>query len=78
MNQIYVSVVATRRLTKTVHRSVHLIPVAYDGPSRAIERFASRFAEFFCDAWDLNIMQITQFEFKALQRQQQELEEMSC
>jgi hypothetical protein len=73
MDKIYVSVVATRRSTQTHRRSVHIVPVTYDGPSAAMERFATSIADEFPGQWEFNIMQITCFEYAVFQRKQLEV-----
>lgn len=72
MNEMYVSLISTRRSTGTVRRSVHVVAVAHDGPQRTIERFCGQLADTFQEGWSLNAMQITSFEYKAFQLQQEE------
>ncbi len=69
MNQMYVSVVATRRKTNTVRRTVHSFPVGFCGPQRTIEHFASNLANTLTGDWVLNVMQITTHEYHAFRNQ---------
>jgi hypothetical protein len=69
MNQIYVSVVATRRFSQTKRRSVHIVKYCFNGPARALEQFAASIANEFGNQWELNVMQITLYEYQAFQRQ---------
>ena len=62
MNWMYVSVVATRKATKTRMQTLHCVPIP-DGPERAIQNLAGYAARLVGHEWDLNIMQITQHEF---------------
>ena len=72
MNEMYVSVVAKRRKTNTVRRSVHKLTICkYGGPQRTIEHFSSCIAENFSCDWDFNVMRIASHEYHAFQRQLQ-------
>lgn len=73
-HQIYASVIATRTATATVHRSVHVVSVGYEGPSRAIEWLASKIADDLSGDWSINVIQITQYEYNAFVRKRMELE----
>ena len=69
MKSMYVSVVATRRKTMTVRRSVHIVPMLHNGPQQTIEKFASQLANDITGDWSLNVMQITTHEYLNFRRQ---------
>lgn len=69
MNQFYVSVVATRRSTNTVRRSVHVVRYGIEGPNIQLDWFATKISEGFQSDWTFNVMQISEFEFNAFNRQ---------
>jgi beta-lactamase class D len=68
MNHFYVQVVATRRSTGTIRRSVHIVKYGCEGPAQQMERFTEKLVEGFESDWVFNVMQISLHEYVAFLR----------
>jgi hypothetical protein len=77
MGLIFVSVITTRRSTGTRVQRFHKLKYGYEGPSKQLEWFACKLSEGFSSDWTFNIMQITEFEYEAFIRKQQEAEALN-
>lgn len=75
MGAIFVSVVTTRRSTKTRVQTFHKLRYGHEGPSKQLEWFACKLSEGFSSDWTFNIMQITEFEYEAFLRSEEALSE---
>jgi hypothetical protein len=71
MGTFFVSVITTRRSTKTTLRSVHKLRYGYEGPVRQLDWFVFKLSEGLSSDWTFNVMQITEFEYEALTRSQE-------
>ena len=70
MGEFFVQVVATRRSTGTVRRSVHVVKYGVEGPNIQMDWFATKLSEGFNSDWVFNVMQISSFEYEAFLRRQ--------
>jgi hypothetical protein len=69
MGEFFVQVVATRRSTGTVRRSVHVVKYGVEGPNIQLDWFATKQSQGFDSDWTFSVMQITSFEYKAIDQQ---------
>lgn len=75
MGTMFVSVVTTRRSTKTRVQTFHKLKYGYEGPAKQLEWFACKLSEKSSSDWTFNIMQITEFEYEAFIRAEKALYE---